>query len=335
MASAALRDFADILTNWYVRRSRERFWAGDDRDAIDTLYTVLETLARVAAPLAPLVAEEIWRGLTGAESVHLTDWPDPEAFPADPELVAAMDRVRAIASSGLALRKAQSLRVRLPLAALTVVTPAAAALAPYRDIVRDELNVKSVEFVEFDDSLAESYGISRRLAVNARAAGPRIGKQVQQVIAAAKSGDWVVDESNEVDGVGGAGVTVGGVALHAGEFTLELELADPSAAVAFLPGSGFVILDTVVTPELAAEGLARDVVRAVQQARKDAGFDVSDRIALRLGSESADTRAAIETHRELIGGETLATSLEVGEAGEGAAAAVGEGASVTIVVERA
>ncbi|WP_169077606.1 isoleucine--tRNA ligase [Microcella alkalica] len=326
LAAAALRDFADVLTNWYVRRSRERFWGGDDRDAIDTLYTVLETLARVAAPLAPLVSEEVWRGLTGGASVHLTDWPAADAFPADPELVAAMDRVRAIASSGLALRKAQSLRVRLPLASLTVVTPAAAALAPFADIVRDELNVKAVELVEFDDSLTAAYGITRRLAVNARAAGPRIGKQVQQAIAAAKAGDW---------SVAGEGVVVGGIALEPGEFTLELELADPAAAVVFLPGQGFVLLDTTVTPELEAEGLARDVIRAVQQARKDAGLDVSDRIALTLGSHDAPARAAIEAHRELIGAETLAISLNVREAGGGEAVAVGAGASVTIEVERA
>lgn len=326
LAAAALRDFADVLTNWYVRRSRERFWAGDDRDAIDTLYTVLETLARVAAPLAPLVSEEVWRGLTGGESVHLADWPGADAFPADPALVTAMDRVRAIASSGLALRKAQSLRVRLPLSTLTVVTPDAGALAPFSDILRDELNVKAVELVEFDDSLVAAYGITRRLAVNARAAGPRIGKQVQQAIGAAKAGDW---------SVAGEGVVVGGIALEPGEFTLELELEDPAAAVVFLPGSGFVLLDTTVTPELEAEGVARDVIRAVQQARKDAGLDVSDRIALALGSSDAATRAAIEAHRELIGGETLATSLSVGEAGEGAAAPVGAGASVTIEVERA
>jgi len=326
LAAAALRDFADVLTNWYVRRSRGRFWGGDDRDAHDTLFTVLETLARVAAPLAPLVTEEVWRGLTGGESVHLTDWPHAEDYPADAALVAAMDRVRAIASSGLALRKAQGLRVRLPLHTLTVVTPHAAALANFSDIVRDELNVKTVTLVEFDESLVDEYGIVRRLAVNARAAGPRIGKQVQQAIAAAKAGDWSVD---------GDTVVAGGLALEPGEYTLELELDDPAAAVVFLPGSGFVLLDTRVTPELAAEGLARDVIRAVQQARKDADLDVSDRIALTLGSDDDATRAAIDTHRLLISGETLATTLDVGQAGEGDATAVGEGASVTISVVRA
>jgi isoleucyl-tRNA synthetase len=326
MAAAALRDFADVLTNWYVRRSRDRFWSGDDRDAHDTLFTVLETLARLAAPLAPLVAEEVWRGLTGGESVHLADWPLAEDFPADEPLVTAMDRVRAIASSGLALRKAQSLRVRLPLQSLTVVTPGAAALADFSDIVRDELNVKTVTLVEFDESLVDDYGIARRLAVNSRAAGPRIGKQVQQVIAAAKAGDWVLD---------GDTVVVGGVPLEAGEYTLELELDDPAAAVVFLPGSGFVLLDTRVTPELAAEGLARDVIRAVQQARKDAGLDVSDRIALTLGCDDAAAVAAIEAHRDLISAETLATTLHVGAAGEGEATVVGEGASVTVSVARA
>ena len=326
LAAAALRDFADVLTNWYVRRSRDRFWAGDDRDAHDTLFTVLETLARLSAPLAPLVAEEVWRGLTGGESVHLTDWPLAEDFPADESLVSAMDRVRAIASSGLALRKAQGLRVRLPLQTLTVVTPDAAALEAFSDIVRDELNVKAVSLVEFDEQLVAEYGIARRLAVNARGLGPRIGKHVQQVIAAAKSGDWSVD---------GDTVIAGGIALEPGEYTLELELDDPAAAVAFLPGAGFVLLDTRVTPALAAEGLARDVVRAVQQARKDAGLDVSDRIALSLGSDDEMTRAAIAAHEALIGSETLATSIDVGPAGEGEATAVGEGASVTVSVVRA
>ena len=326
LAAAALRDFTEVLTNWYVRRSRDRFWSGDDRDALDTLFTVLETLARVAAPLAPLVTDEVWRGLTGGESVHLTDWPQAEQFPADDALVAAMDRVRAIASSGLALRKAQGLRVRLPLHTLTVVTPGAAALEKFTDIVRDELNVKTVTFVEFDETLVDEYGIARRLAVNARAAGPRIGKQVQQVIAAAKAGDWMLD---------GDTVVVGGVPLEVGEFTLELELDDPAAAVVFLPGRGFVVLDTRVTPELAAEGLARDVIRAVQQARKDAGLDVSDRIALTLGSHDEAAIAAIEAHRQLIGTETLATTLHLGPPGDGAATAVGDGASVTVTVVRA
>src|SRR5690606_35388146 len=132
-AAESLRGFAEVLTNWYVRRSRDRFWEGtaakpENRQAFDTLFTVLETVARVAAPMAPLITEQIWRGLgftggrSGGRSVHLEDWPTADEFPAPDELVAAMDEVRAITSQVLSLRKSRRLRVRLPLAGLTVVT---------------------------------------------------------------------------------------------------------------------------------------------------------------------------------------------------------------------
>src|SRR5690606_31569435 len=115
-ASSRLRDFAEILTNWYIRRSRDRFWAGTDTSAFDTLYTVLETLCRVAAPLVPLVSERVWQGLTGGRSVHLQDWPDADSFPVADEIRDAMDAVRELSSVGNALRKREKLRVRLPLA---------------------------------------------------------------------------------------------------------------------------------------------------------------------------------------------------------------------------
>jgi isoleucyl-tRNA synthetase len=295
-AAARLRDFADVLTNWYVRRSRDRFWQGD-ADAFDTLYTVLETVTRVAAPLAPLVAEEIWRGLTGGRSVHLEDWPAEDAFPADHGLVEHMDYVREIASASLALRKSRGLRVRLPLAKLTVVTARGDWFAGADDILREELNVKAVEFDSIQEHSLESFGITRRLTVNARALGPRLGKQVQQVIQAAKAGDWIPTEG---------GVVVGGVTLEPGEFDLELEAADAASAIAFLGDGGFVILDTETTPELEAEGLARDVIRAIQDSRKAAGLEVSDRISLAVtGSSEADI-VALTGYAEMIAGETLA-----------------------------
>lgn len=323
LASEALRDFADVLTNWYVRRSRDRFWDGTDRAAFDTLFTVLETVTRLAAPLLPLVSEEIWRGLTGGRSVHLADWPDASEFPVDTELVRSMDRVREIASAGLAQRKVRGLRVRLPLAELTVVTPEVESLEGFADILRDELNVKRLSVVPLVESSLGDFGITKRLSVNARALGPRIGKDVQRVIQASKSGDWSAD----------AEVVAGGVVLQEGEYELELTVADEASAIAFLPSGGFVVLDTAVTPELAAEGLARDVVRAVQQARKDAGLEVTDRIALTLWGDS-DAVAAIETHAELIAGETLATSLTAREAGNGATP-VGDASAITIELERA
>ncbi|WP_165064264.1 isoleucine--tRNA ligase, partial [Marisediminicola senii] len=298
-AASLLRDFADVLTNWYVRRSRARFWEGD-ADAFDTLYTVLETVTRVAAPLIPLVGEEIWQGLTGGRSVHLENWPDKDLFPEDDGLVATMDRVREIASSTLGLRKSTGNRVRLPLAELTVVTATTDGLDDFADILRDELNVKRLTLRPLGDASLEQFGIRQRLTVNARAAGPRIGKAVQTVIRAAKSGDWTAD---------GDGAVVGGVALQAGEFELELQAADDAQAIAFLPGGGFVILDTAMTPELVAEGLARDLVRAVQDARKAAKLDVSDRIVLSLYFASEDEHRGVREFERVIADETLAVSL--------------------------
>jgi len=296
-----------------VRRSRDRFWAGvaadgTGADAFDTLYTVLETVTRVAAPLLPLISERIWQGLTGGRSVHLTDWPDAAVFPADAGLVTAMDQVRLVSSTVLSLRKKAGLRVRLPLANLTVVTTDTAALAGFEGILRDELNVKAVTLVEQSADSAQSYGITSKLTVNARAAGPRLGKQVQQVIKAARTNDW-----SETDGV----VTAGGIELAAGEYELELQAASTAAdaesvlnssALALLAGGGFVLLETTTTPELEAEGLARDLIRAVQDTRKSAGFEVSDRIRLDLvffADTDADT-FALATGVD-VAGETLAT----------------------------
>ncbi|PKI93160.1 isoleucine--tRNA ligase [Actinomycetales bacterium SN12] len=312
-ASARLRDFAEVLTNWYIRRSRDRFWdpstgSGTRIDCFDTLYTVLETLSRVAAPLVPLISERVWQGLTGGRSVHLTDWPDADAFPAADDVRDAMDAVRELSSVGNALRKKEKLRVRLPLARLTIVSPLAADLAQFEGIVREELNVKSVELVQLAEHTATDYGISHRLSVNARAAGPRLGKEVQKAIRAAKEGAWT-----EENGM----VTAGGIALEPHEYELVLETAGrpEGEALALVPGGGFMLLDTVTTPELEAEGMARDAIRVVQEARKNAGLDVSDRIVLALNVSAANTEA-LRQHAELIAGETLAIGFAVQAAEE-------------------
>src|SRR5699024_3249106 len=157
-ACQLVREHLDVLTNWYVRTSRDRFWA-EDANAFNTLHTALEVLMRVMAPLAPLITEEVWRGLTGGRSVHLTDWPVlDDAFAAD-ELVATMDRVRDVVSTTLGLRKAGGLRVRQPLRALQVVTDEPAALEPFARLIADEVNVKVVELRSLADDAAEEYGV--------------------------------------------------------------------------------------------------------------------------------------------------------------------------------
>ena len=319
-ACESVRQYLDVLTNWYVRTQRDRFW-GEDADAFNTLWTALETLSRVMAPLAPLLTEEVWRGLTGGRSVHLTDWPtlvDPsgartehgQVLAVDDALVASMDRVRSVVSLSLGLRKANQLRVRQPLATLTVVVDDPSALAPYSELLAGELNVKAVDLRPLDEGAAESFGISQRLNVNARAAGPRLGKGVQAAIKAAKSGAWRLDGDEVV-------VTTpdGDVPLVEGEYELVTVVgtdsdAPSTVAAAVLPSGGFVVLDLALDDALLAEGYARDVVRDVQDARKAADLTVGDRIVLTL-EVPADRLDAVAAHRELIAKETLAVEITV------------------------
>jgi isoleucyl-tRNA synthetase len=256
----------------------------------------MSVLARVAAPLLPLVTEEIYGGLHGADaaSVHLTDWPTVEELPADDDLVDAMDLVRDVCSATLSVRKAHQRRVRLPLQSVTVATPDAERLADFVDVIADEVNVRRVELTTDVGSVA-----SERLQLVPAKLGPRLGKDVQRVIKAHKAGDWSAD---------GDVVTVGGVELQDGEYTLDLVASGDQASAGLGGHSGVIALDIDVTDELEIEGRARDLVRLVQQARRDADLDVSDRIVLTVEA-TEPWIVAIDAHRDLIAGETLATSL--------------------------
>ncbi len=317
-ACASVRGFCDVLTNWYVRRSRDRFWAGE-RDAIDTLHTVLEVTCRLAAPLLPLTTEAIWRGLTAGRSVHLADWPDPASLPQDRDLVVSMDRVRQVVSAVLSLRKARGLRVRQPLSRLTVAAPDARELAAFTDLIADEVNVRSVELTE--DVAAHG---RFELTVNARACGPRLGGDTQKVIRAVKAGQW----ERGRDGV----LSAAGIPLLEGEYTERLVAADPSETAALPAGSGLVVLDTAVTPELAAEGIAKDLVRVVQQARRQAGLDVTDRIMLTVDAPAV-ALAAARKHEQLIAGEVLARRVDYAPLRDGFAGTVGDGLEVRVAVK--
>lgn len=318
-ACATTREFLEVLTNWYVRRSRDRFWAGE-QDAVDTLHTVLEVTCRVLAPLLPLTTESVWRGLTGGRSVHLADWPGTTELPADAALVTAMDRVRQVCSSALSLRKANKLRVRLPLAKLLVAAEDVDALRPFTDIIRDEVNVKSVELTE---DVAAHGGFE--VAVNARAAGPRLGKDVQRVIKAVKAGEWSTSDTGAL--------VAAGIELLDTEYDRKLVAKDTGAAAELPAGSGLVLLDTAVTPELAAEGLARDLVRVVQQARRDTGLEVADRIELTVDAP-AEVTEAVRAHEEFVAGETLAVAVAYGDVPDGSTGTVGDGVKVTVAVRK-
>ncbi|GAA4506334.1 isoleucine--tRNA ligase [Brevibacterium yomogidense] len=327
-ASALTQSHLDMLTNWYVRRSRRRFWDGSEvtHPTFDVFATSFEALLRAIAPLLPFATEEIWKSLTGGRSVHLADFPDAQAFPADEDLVAAMDFTRSVCSAGSALRKARNLRVRLPLSELVLVTDLALG-EEFTSIIADELNVKTVRVLGSAEARDAGFAFERRLTVNARAAGPRLGKDVQQAIRGSKTGDWSVE-----DGV----VTSGGIELVDGEYSLDEHAESASESLALAPvEGGFIALETALTDELSAEGTARDAIRAIQGVRKQLSLHVSDRIRVTLYVPEA-VASALTTHHDLVAGEVLAVDLAVAppDSAETAALAVGElgeGASVMVV----
>ncbi len=258
---------------------------------------MLVTLCRAASPLLPLISESIHRGLTEDKSVHLLDWPDVSALPQDAELVEDMDRARAVCSVARTLREAHGVRVRQPLRSLTVAGSRVAGLSSHVELLRDEVNVKEVVLREQIDDLA-----TRRLHVNARVLGPRLGPEMKRVLAAAKRGDF----EQLADGR----VQVEDQTLEPGEFELRLDAREGVAAQSLPSGEAVVLLDLELSEELVQEGLARDLVRAVQQTRKEAGLDVSDRIRLAL-SLSGELEQAAARFRDYVGEQTLAVEVEL------------------------
>ena len=302
-----VRQFTEVLNNWYIRISRQRFW-DEDPAAFDVLYTVLEALMRAMAPLLPLISEEIWRGLTGGRSVHLMDYPNWDDAVYDGALVDAMNEVRDVVSCTHALRKGANLRVRLPLSRLQVVAANPEALRDYTALIASEVNVKSVEVLSVAESGLQS---SQELTLNPKAFAPEVRKLTSALFQAQKSGQWRLDG----DAVVFDGVELDGepVRVTGEQFGLVTKVAAEPGTVADVLESGtFVVLDTEVTEELEAEGYARDAIRAVQDARKNAGLDVADRIDLTLGVP-ADCVAWVQNHRELIATETLSLGVEIRE----------------------
>ncbi|HJM28108.1 MAG TPA: isoleucine--tRNA ligase [Acidimicrobiales bacterium] len=305
-ATAEIRKFVDALNNWYIRRSRDRFWSpakpSDDVDkqaAYDTLYTVLETFCRLSSPFLPMVSEEIFIGLTGKESVHRTDWPTLDEFPNDNSLVAAMDLTRDVVSTSLRLREDAGLRVRLPLNKITIAGSGSEILKDFDSLIKDEVNIKSVQFSDDIDKYARF-----SLKPDGKLLGPRLGGNVQKVFSAARNGDWEWDEGRKV--------RVGDFVLEDGEYELSL-IANEGITAASLSGNEvIVVLDTEITEELENEGKARDSVRAIQEARKNQGLVLTDRIHVSIEA-STETARAIEEFSSYISEQVLAKSIQIQE----------------------
>ena len=327
--------FIDDLTNWYIRRCRSRFWSQrevrDDRDklaAFATLYDVLVTFAKVAAPVLPFISEELYQHLveTGnpdiPDSVHLTDYPIAAESAIDKELERDMDTVRRAVAVGRALRKRNDLRVRQPLSRVTIVsrdTAVQSAIAGHRSLILDELNVREL-VLEEDESHLVHLGAQANFAV----LGPRLGPRTREVAEAISALDH--DTVNEI--LCGEVKAVAGTSIGADDIVVRRRPRPDTVVDA--DGDLTVALDTALSDDLIAEGIAREAVSRIQAMRREAELDVSDRIRVVLSTGDGVLRAALERHSDLIAAEVLATDITFAEA-TGPALDVGNGSFVAAI----
>ena len=326
----------DKLSNWYIRRNRDRFWSVNDKlseadkkdklAAYQTLHKVLVDLTRLIAPVAPFLAETMWdqlkvygRPSVGTDSVHLHPFPESNESLIDDELSVEMNALLRLVSLGLSVRKTADVKVRQPLSEFNVFTTNDAerrTVKRFADQFLDELNVKRV-------SLADSPLLTASAKLNKKTAAAKLGPNLKK----AETELAALDATK----LGGT-VTLAGVELNAADYVVEFTA--PAGFAGTAEKGTQVVFDTTITPELKAEGLARDVVRVVQDARKDAGLDVADKIALYLGASLGLARA-IETHRATIAGEAQVVEwLTAIPAGGFATTAKVDGAALEVGVRK-
>jgi isoleucyl-tRNA synthetase len=324
----AIAAFVEELSNWYVRLNRRRFWEGDEH-ALGTLRHCLVEVAKLLAPFTPFIADEIYLNLTGdADSVHLQDFPAPEEGRRDPELEGGVEAALRAIELGRAARAAAKMKMRQPLAKAVIVATGGEREEIERlgDVVRAELNVKELEFVTEEAEL-----VAYRVKPNYRALGPRFGKAMPQVAAAVEGLD------PETAAAAAKGERTVGINVDGHEHHLEAD--DLILAMEPLPGyeveseaGRAVALSLELDDELRRERLAREVVHAIQNARKRAGLDVTDRITLKLDGDETLLDAA-RHHEGYVTGETLATAVMY-DVGIGEPTEI-EGRKLQIFVERA
>ena len=309
--------FIDDLTNWYIRRSRRRFWKSQDdtdkRDAYRTLRYVLVQLCKVAAPFTPFISESIYRNLRSDDmpaSVHLCDFPAADAAARDPALEARMARIQTVVRLGRQLRTEHDLKVRQPLARLHVASSNPEVLreiAAGEALVADELNIKQISYDANEHALAHL-----QFKADFRRLGPRVGPAMKQVAAAVarmgagEAAAFAAGRSVNVDLGGG-----NAFALEAADVTVQRTPREGLVVAA--EGEIVIAIETALTPALVEEGLAREFVSRVQNLRKSADFEVTQRIAIRFASDT-DVTAAVAAHAETIAAETLALSCDAAPA---------------------
>ncbi|WP_265022609.1 isoleucine--tRNA ligase [Wolbachia endosymbiont (group B) of Ischnura elegans] len=304
-ACKILTDFFEVLNNWYIRRSRERFWKSDldqdKTDAYNVLYTVFYYILRAAAPLLPLITETIWQGLKYKEtSVHLADFPQLDRY--NSELIAKMDLVREICNAALSIRNMFNIRIRQPLGSMTIYHKSSCNFLEdeYQEMVRDEVNVKELEIVSELKEVA-----SLELKLNFPVLGRKVPDKIKKLVQYVKEGKWKQVENEQIF----LGDETESYTMEKGEYELLLKANSEYSAV-FDNNKGVVILNTELNNELILEGLARDIVRLIQETRKQADFYISDRIRVIIKAEDEKIKEAINTWVEYIKDQTLALSLD-------------------------
>jgi isoleucyl-tRNA synthetase len=355
-AAGELSALVDAVSNWFVRRSRDRFWAAGRADtgpegnaakldAYWTLYETLLTIARLAAPFVPFVSEAIWRNLTVVafgdsvpESVHLTDYPAGSEALVDRDLVRRMAIVRDVSSLGRAARAAEKLKVRQPLSKVEVILAEghggdaadAAWLEAHADLVCDELNVKQFEICREPDRY-----ITRAVLPDLKKLGPRLGKDLPKARDAIMKADAaaLLAVLNR-DGRATVSLAGGGEAVIEKDDVMIRTTAKEGWAAAEGPRA-VVVVASQLTPELVAEGLVREVVHAVQSQRKTLDLEFTDRIELAFDTSSPELKAAIERHLDYVASETLASSATCGPLADGTTEAIDiDGHPLTIAIKR-
>ncbi|MCC8372246.1 MAG: isoleucine--tRNA ligase [Rickettsia endosymbiont of Pseudomimeciton antennatum] len=313
IAYSNVADFFEVLNNWYIRRSRNRFWKSekdqDKKNAYNTLYSCIKIMSSAQSSLLPLISEEIYLGLTGLEqqgtltyklpaevefcgksSVHLTDFPTLDTIEVDDDLVSTMDQILDICSNALFIRSNENIRTRQPLNSLTIISNNNELLLKFEELIKDEINVKKVIYKDDVENYAD-----HKLSINFPNLGKRLPHKVKDIIVASKNHQWQLTPEHLI---------IAGEQLNKDEFSLVLQPKNVKGTKSLANNHGLILLDLEITKELYEEGIARDLIRFIQQARKDANFAINDRIFLEIVGKS-DFMLIVQQHSKFILEQTL------------------------------
>lgn len=298
IAYSNVADFFEVLNNWYIRRSRNRFWKSekdqDKKNAYNTLYSCIKIMSSAQSSLLPLISEEMYLGLIGSEqtgkSVHLTDFPTLDTIEVDDDLVSTMDQILDICSNALFIRSNENIRTRQPLNSLTIISNNNELLIKFEELIKDEINVKKVIYKDDVENYAD-----HKLSINFPNLGKRLPHKVKDIIIAAKKHQWQLTPEHLI---------IAGEQLNKDEFSLVLQPKNVKSTKSLANNHGLILLDLEITKELYEEGIARDLIRFIQQARKDANFAINDRIFLEIVGKPGFMQI-VEQHSTFILEQTL------------------------------